>query len=91
MADCLSYACDADMLPVVETTLALNGYRVELPWQRSVGGANALVMVQGLSSILLVDDPAKNSGVIEVWGVPLATAAHLIESLPIDLIKQSCH
>jgi hypothetical protein len=88
MFDCLRYACAAELLPVVEASLTLNGYRVELPRHRSIGGASALVMSQGLTSILLADDPTSNIGLIEVWGVPQAAAAQLLESLPIDLIKQ---
>ena len=89
MAHYIRYACASAMLPVVETALALNGYRVEVPRQRTVGGASALVMSQGLTSILIEADPASALGLIEVWGVPQAPAAQLLESLPIDLIKQS--
>jgi hypothetical protein len=89
MANYIRYACASDMLPIVETALALKGYRVEIPRQRSIGGASALVMSQGLTSILLAGDPATEIGLIEVWGVPQSTAAQLLESLPIELIKQS--
>jgi len=89
MANYIRYACTSDMLPVVETALALHGYRVDIPRQRSIGGASALVMSQGLTSILLAADPASAIGLVEVWGVPQAAAAQLLESLPIDLIKQS--
>jgi hypothetical protein len=88
MANSIRYACASDMLPLVETALALNGYRVDIPHQRSIGGASALVMSQGLTSILLAADPASDLGLIEVWGVPQSPAAQLLESLPIDLIKQ---
>jgi hypothetical protein len=89
MANYIRYTCASDMLPIVETALALNGYRVEIPRQRSIGGASALVMSQGLNSILLAADPASELGLIEVWGVPQSAAAQLLESLPIDLVKQS--
>ena len=89
MANSIRYVCASDMLPVVETALALNGYWVDIPRQRSIGGASALVMSQGLTSILLAADSASEIGLIEVWGVPQSAAAQLLESLPIELIKQS--
>ena len=89
MSNYVRYACASDMLPVVEAALALNGYRVDIPRQRGIGGTSALVMSHGLTSILLAADPASDLGLIEVWGVPQSAAAQLLESLPIDLIKQS--
>ena len=89
MVHSIRYACASDMLPVIEAALALNGYRVDIPRQRSIGGASTLVMSQGLTSILLAADPASDIGLIEIWGVPQSAAAQLLESLPIDLIKQS--
>ena len=89
MANYIRYACASDLLPVVETALALNGYRVDIPRRRYSAGASALVMSQGLTSILLAADSASELGLIEVWGVPQAAAAQLLESLPIDLVKQS--
>ena len=89
MANSIRYVCASDMLPVVETALALNGYRVDIPRQRSIGDASAPVMSQGLTSILLAVDSASEIGLIEVWGVPQSAAAQLLESLPIELIKQS--
>ena len=91
MSDYIRYVCAADLLPIVEATLALNGYRVDIPRQRSVGGTSALVMSSGLTSILLAADPASEIALIEVWGVPRAAAAQLLESLPIDLVKQPFH
>ena len=89
MAQYIRYDYASDMLPIVETALTLNGYRVEVPRQRTVGGASALVMSQGLTSILIEADPASEFGLIEVWGVPQAPAGQLLASLPIDLIEQS--
>jgi hypothetical protein len=88
MSNYVRYACAADMLPVVETALALNGYRVDIPRRHGIGGTSALVLSHGLTSILLAADPVSDIGLIEVWGVPQSAAAQLLESLPIDLIKQ---
>lgn len=88
MSDYIRYTCSIDMLPVVEDALALHGYRVDIPRQRSVGGASALVMSQGLTSILLAADPASKIGLIEVWGMPQVAVAQLLESLPVVLSKQ---
>ena len=89
MLDYLRYVCAAESLAAIEASLIRNGYRIELPRQRSVGGASALVMSQGLASILLTDDPTTNIAVIEIWGAPRSAAAHFLESLPIDLTKES--
>jgi hypothetical protein len=88
MRDYIGYACSTDVLPVVEAALALNGYRVDIPRQQSINGASALVLSQGLTSILLTADPVSKIGLIEVWGVPQVTAAQLLESLSLDLVKQ---
>jgi hypothetical protein len=78
------------MLPLVEDALALNGYRIDIAHQRSRSGASAVVMAHELTSILLAADPAREVGLIEVWGVPQAAAVQLIEALPIEFIKQAC-
>jgi hypothetical protein len=48
-------------------------------------------MSSGLTSILLAADPASEIGMIEVWGVLRGAAAQLLETLPIDLVKQPSH
>jgi hypothetical protein len=55
MANYIRYACASDVLPVVETALALNGYRVDRTRSREVDGASALVMSQGLTSLCYSD------------------------------------
>ena len=91
MSNYIRYVCAAELLPIVEATLALNGYRVKIPRQRSIDGASGLVMSSGLTSILLAADPASEFGLIEVWGVPRAAAAQLLESPPIGLVRQPFH
>ena len=89
MVNSIRYTCDSDLLPIIEAALARDGYQVELPRQRSIGGASALIMSRGLTYILIGDDPSSQRGLIEIWGIQLAAAMQLLESLPIQVIKQS--
>ena len=82
MVKSIRYTCASDLIPVIETALTLAGYQVELPRQRSIGGANALIMSRGLTSILIGDDPSSQRGLIEIWGVQSAAAAQLLEITP---------
>jgi hypothetical protein len=88
MVRSIRYTCVSDMVPIIEAALALSGYHVELPCQRSIGGASAQIMSRGATSILLGVDPPSKIALIEIWGVQQEAAARLLESLPIDLIKQ---
>ena len=87
MVNCIRYTCASDLLPIIEAMLALDGYQVELPRQQSIGGASALVMSRGSTSILLGIDPLHARGVIEIWGGQQAAAVRLLEALSIDLVK----
>jgi hypothetical protein len=87
MPSCIRYICQYELLPVLEAALAANEYHVEMPLQRSVGGASAMVMMSGTVSILFTHTPGSAVVEIEVWGSAQATAAQLLESLPIELVK----
>jgi hypothetical protein len=89
MVNCIRYICAADLLPIIEAMLALDGYQVEQPRQQSIDGASALVMSRGSTSILLGIDPPSARGVIEIWGAQQAAVARWLESLSIDLVQQA--
>ena len=89
MVPCIRYTCASGLMPVIEAALARSGYLVELPRQRSIGGASALILSRGSTSILLGDDPASQRGLIEIWGTQRAAAVRLLEALPIDLVRES--
>jgi hypothetical protein len=75
-------------MPVLEAALAANGYHIEVPMQKSAGGAAAMVMQCGAASLLFTHTP--NSAVIEleVGGVAQVAAVQFLESLPIPLARQ---
>lgn len=81
----LRYRCQNAMLPVVEASLAANGYAIDLPMQRGVGGVQAMVMSCGAASVLLAQIPNSETLEIEIWGVGQSHASSLLEKLPIRL------
>lgn len=83
------YACQRELLPMVEGALAAHGYRIEIPRQPSAGRSTALVMTRGLTTILLSDSPDQALAEIEIWGMCQSLAAQLLESLPIKLHRPS--
>jgi hypothetical protein len=87
MAAFIRYTCRYDLFPMLEGTLAAHGYRVELPFQKSLGGAESMVMSGGATSILFTHAPQSGIVEIEVWGEAQTAAVRLLESLPLGLIK----
>jgi hypothetical protein len=57
MAVDIHYICRADLLPSLEGALAAEGYQIKIPFQKSLGGATAMVMACGATSILFTHDP----------------------------------
>jgi len=88
MASFIRYTCRPELLPNIEAALAANGYTIASPFQRSFGGATTLVMTCGLATLLLAYTPTHSFAEIEVWGVALAAAVQLLESLPLPLDRQ---
>ena len=78
----LRYHCLPDMLPIIEATLAANGYSVEVPLQRGSGGAHRMVMSSGAASVLLARHPNSETLEIEIWGAGQPHVVHLLETLP---------
>lgn len=78
----LRYHCQPDMLPIIEATLAANGYAVEVPLQRGSGGAHTMVMSSSAASVLLAQLPNSETLEIEISGVGQPHVVHLLETLP---------
>ena len=85
----IRYTCQPELLPTIEAALAAHGYYIEVPLQKRVNGAGAMVMTYGLTSVLLIQWPDNARLEIEIWGVAQPVVASLLESLPIPLHKQA--
>jgi hypothetical protein len=84
----IRYACQSELLPIIEAALAAHGYHIEVPLQKRGNGAGTMVMTRGLASVLLAQYPDNMTLEIEIWGVAQPVAADLLESLPIRLHRQ---
>jgi hypothetical protein len=83
----MRYYCLPELLPMIEAALVANGYTIDIPLQRQIGGGSTMVMVRGAASILLVYDTVQARGEIEIWGIAQQAAAQLLESLPLPLSR----
>ncbi len=88
MVRSIRYVCKYELLPEIEAILAANGYTVEIPLQKNVGGYTAMGMKYGTVSILLAHAPKSEWAEIEIWGAAQDAAVHVLESSPIELYKQ---
>jgi hypothetical protein len=84
----IRYACQSELLPIIEAALAAHGYQIEVPLQERSNGAGAMVMTYGLTSVLLAQWPDNATLEIEIWGVAQPVVAEVLESLPIPLHRQ---
>jgi len=84
----IRYACQNELLPIIEAALAAHGYHIEVPLQERSNGTGAMVMTYGLTSVLLAQWPDNATLEIEIWGVAQPIVANLLESLPIPLHRQ---
>jgi hypothetical protein len=89
MPTIIQYACQRELLPMVEGALTAHGYRVEIRNQQRPNRVSALIMTRGLTTILLTDVPNQALAAIEIWGLGQAIAAQLLESLSLGLYKPS--
>ena len=87
MPSCVRYTCPHDLLPVLEAALAANGYQIDIPMQRSIGGMTSMVMCSGAATILFTLPPNSTLVELEVSGVAQTAAIQVLESLPIPLEK----
>lgn len=61
------YTCPRELIPVIESALAAEGYIVETPLQRAVGSTRVTVMTRGAAIISLHEDVARAMADINVY------------------------
>lgn len=88
MGEICFYACQRDLVPIVEAALAANGFAVILPHQRSLDGTTATVVSNGAAAVLIgcpADGPLAE---IEIWGAGREQVAGQIAALLADLERR---
>lgn len=76
------YTCPCELLPMIEAALAAEGYVVEEPLQRAVGGTRITVMTCGGAVISLHEDMARDTADINVYSSGQAGGPAVLEQLP---------
>jgi hypothetical protein len=76
------YTCPRELLPVIEAALAAEGYMVEAPLQRNVGGSRMTVMTRGGSVISLHEDRARDMADITVYHDDATGRLAVLDELP---------
>lgn len=76
------YTCPRELLPVVESALAAEGYVVEEPLQRAVGGARVTVMTRGASVISLHEFMGQDTADINVYRSGETGRLAVLDELP---------
>lgn len=61
------YTCPRELIPVIESALAAEGYTVEAPLQRAFGRTRITVMTCGDAVIALHEDGARDMADINVY------------------------
>jgi hypothetical protein len=80
--DIAHYTCPRELLPVIESALAAEGYVVEVPLQRAVGGTRMTVMTRGGSVISLHEDAAQTLASIRVHLYEATGRLAILDELP---------
>lgn len=76
------YTCPRELLPVIESALAAEGYVPEAPLHREVGGSRLTVMTCGGSVISLQEDAARDMANINVYRSGEAGRLAVLDELP---------
>lgn len=76
------YTCPSDLLPMIEAALAAEGYVIEEPLQRAVGGSRIVVMSCDADVISLHEDIAHNTADITVYSSGKARGPTALAQLP---------
>jgi hypothetical protein len=76
------YTCPRELLPVIESALAAEGYVIEQPLQRAVGPSRVTVMTRGSAMIALHEDLARDTADIHVYPADEAARLTILEELP---------
>jgi len=87
MTRILRYTCRTELLPVLETALADDGYTIEAPFGKRFGRNATMVMRKGSVFLLVECPPTSQLADIEVGGEAHYVAEALLDALPIDLVK----
>ena len=77
------YTCPRELLPVVESALAAEGYEIAAPLQRAVGGARTTVMTRGAAVITLHEDAGSDMADINVYNKDDQGGLAVLETLPL--------
>lgn len=76
------YTCPRELLPVIESALAAEGYVLEAPLQRAVGRSRITVMTRGGVVISLHEDMAHDMADIHVYRDQESVGPTVFEKLP---------
>jgi len=76
------YTCPRELLPVIESALAAEGYTVEQPIQRAVGGSCTTIMTRGAAVIMLHEDRGRDMADIHVHRNGEVGGLVVLEELP---------
>jgi hypothetical protein len=87
MSRVIWYTCRQELWPELEAAVASHGYTIDIPLQQSGSGASAMLMREGMVSLLLTHQPASELFNIEIWGEARDTAIQMLEALLIRLSR----
>ncbi len=76
------YTCPRELLPVIESALAAEGYAIEESLQRTVAGSRVTVMTRGSAVIALHEDLARDMADINISPADEADRLTILEELP---------
>ncbi|MFV9505435.1 MAG: hypothetical protein AB4911_12835 [Oscillochloridaceae bacterium umkhey_bin13] len=76
------YNCPRELLPVIESALAAEGYLVALPLQRAVGAIRITVMTCGTAIVALHEDRAQAIAQITVYRNEETSQLAILDELP---------
>jgi hypothetical protein len=80
----ISFTCLPEAVSMVMSLLAANGYGVDIPAHKEVGGTITTLLTFGSATAVLIR-AAGEVVTIDIWGIAHASAAGLLETLPLAL------
>jgi hypothetical protein len=81
MLQTIRYTCAGASAPMIAEALARHGYTMEIPPQSYASGTTAMVLAQGMATVLVLEAPDQRTVEIECSGAARDMTAHLLESL----------
>jgi hypothetical protein len=85
----ISFTCLPEAVPMVVSLFAANGYGVDIPAHKEVGGAITTLLTYGSATAVLIS-ATSDAAMIGIWGIAQASAARLLRSLPFELQQRPC-